>query len=139
MATITPVDYDDEDATELKFGKDFESADALLVSEVKMLLEHRKVQYETQEEDTDQSQVFLKTLEYTQRFSKYNSKETIKAVRETLQKQKLHKFEIAALANLCPATAEEARTLLPSLEGRFDELELGEILSDIKTHISYQY
>ena len=97
-----------------------------------MLLEHRKIQYETQEEDVDQSQVFLKTLDYTQRFSKYNSKETIKAVRETLQTQKLHKFEIAALANLGPATAEEARTLLPSLEGRFDDIELGEILSDIK-------
>lgn len=119
---------------------DFETADALLVSEVKMLLEHRKIQYESQEDDgADQSQVFLKTLDYTQRFSKYNTKETIKAVRETLQTQKLHKFEIAVLANLCPATSEEARTLLPSLEGRFDDLELGEILDDIKTHISYQY
>lgn len=103
-----------------------------------MLLEHRKVQYDNQD-DHEQSEVFLKTLEYTQQFSKYNSKETIKAVRETLQKQKLHKFEIAALANLSPATAEEARTLLPSLEGRFDDLELSEILSDVKTHISYQY
>ncbi len=31
----------------------------------------------------------------------------------TLQKQKLHKFEIACLANLAPSTAEEAKALLP--------------------------
>ena len=84
----------------------FDSADALLISEVKMLLEHRKAQYETQEEDHELSevpphyltplgilrvvcvcvcvcvQVFTKTLDYCQTFSKYNSKETISAVRE---------------------------------------------------------
>lgn len=27
--------------------------------------------------------------------------------------KKLHKFELAALANLCPETAEEAKTLIP--------------------------
>ena len=35
----------------------FDSADALLTSEVKMLLEHRKAQYETQEEDHELSEV----------------------------------------------------------------------------------
>ena len=78
----------------------FDTADALLISEVKMLLEHRKAQYETQEEDHELSEVqpplyfpaspfifvfvkvFTKTLDYCQTFSKYNSKETISAVRE---------------------------------------------------------
>ena len=60
-------------------------------------------------------------------------------VRETLQKQKLHKFEVACLANLAPSTAEEAKALLPSLEGRFDDLELNELLDDIRTHMNYQY
>ena len=32
--------------------------------------------------------------------------------------KKLHKFELAALANLCPESPEEARSLIPSLEGR---------------------
>ena len=56
---------------------DFDTADALLISEVKMLLEHRKAQYESQDEDHELSEVFTKTLEYCQTFSKYNSKETI--------------------------------------------------------------
>ena len=118
---------------------DFENADALLISEVKMLLEHRKAQYESQDEDHELSEVFTKTLDYCQTFSKYNSKETIHAVRGTLQKQKLHKFEIACLANLAPTTDEEAKALLPSLEGRFDDLELSEVLDDIRTHMNYQY
>lgn len=57
----------------------------------------------------------------------------------TLQQHQLHKFELAVLANLCPTNGEEAKTLLPSLEGRFDETTLGEILDDVRTHISYQY
>lgn len=59
---------------------DFETADALLISEVKMLLEHRKAQYESQDDDHELSEVFTKTLEYCQTFSKYNSKETIKVL-----------------------------------------------------------
>lgn len=66
----------EEDATELVFGKGnayskcsslvhealsvravFDTADALLISEVKMLLEHRKAQYESQEEDHELSEV----------------------------------------------------------------------------------
>ena len=31
----------------------------------------------------------------------------------TLQKHKLHKFEVACLANLAPADADEAKALLP--------------------------
>ena len=63
----------------------------------------------------------------------------MQAVRETLQKKKLHKFEIACLANLAPPTSDEAKALMPSMEGRFDDLELNELLDDVQTHINYQY
>lgn len=36
---------------------DFDNADALLISEVKMLLEHRKAQHESQDDDQDLSEV----------------------------------------------------------------------------------
>jgi DNA-directed RNA polymerase subunit F len=116
MATKMEVEpVVEEDATELRFGKDFDNADALLISEVKMLLEHRKAQHESQDDDDDQdlSEVFTKTLDYCQTFSKYNSRETISAVRGALQKHKLHKFEVASLANLAPADADEGKSLLP--------------------------
>ena len=43
---------------------------------------------------------------------------SIMHARSTLQKQKLHKFETACLANLVPSTAEEAKALLPRWEGQ---------------------
>lgn len=45
--------------------------------------------------------------------------------------KKLHKFELAALGNLCPEASEEAKALIPSLEGRFEDEELRQILEDI--------
>ena len=41
------------------------------------------------------------------RFSKFRNRETIASIRTLLMQKKLHKFELAALANLCPETAEE--------------------------------
>jgi len=43
--------------------------------------------------------------------------------------KKLHKFELAALGNLCPEAPEEAKALIPSLEGRFEDEELRQIPS----------
>lgn len=90
-----------------------------------------------------------------------------------LLQKKLHKFELASLANLCPEAAEEAKALIPrsvlspedpllclpancrvqetqpvpvcvfvcvfSLEGRFEDEELQQILDDIQTKRSFQY
>lgn len=56
-----------------------------------------------------------------------------------LIQKKLHKFEVASLANLCPEAAEEAKALLPSLEGRFEDEELRIMLDDIQTKRSLQY
>lgn len=110
-----------------------------MISEVQMLLEHRKTQNESAEEEQELSEVFMKTLNYTSRFSKFKNRETISAIRSVLMQKKLHKFELAALANLCPDNAEEAKSLIPSLEGRFEDEELQQLLEDIKTKRSFQY
>jgi len=46
-----------------------------------MLLEHRKTQNEGAEEEQELSEVFMKTLNYTQKFSRYKNRETIAQVR----------------------------------------------------------
>ncbi|CAH1368552.1 hypothetical protein NQ317_003032 [Molorchus minor] len=104
-----------------------------------MLLEHRKAQNESAEDEQEFSDVFMKTLTYTDRFRKFKNKETISAVRNLLMQKKLHKFELAAIANLCPETTEEAKSLIPSLEGRFEDEELQAVLDDIQTKRSIQY
>lgn len=129
----------EEDATDLVFPKEFENAETLLISEVNMLLEHRKLQNESAEEEQELSEVFTKTHTYCQRFSRYKNRETISAVRAFLTTKKLHKFELAQLANLSPETPEEAKALIPSLEGRYQDEELRLILEDIQTQRSFQY
>jgi hypothetical protein len=56
-----------------------------------------------------------------------------------LYQKKLHKFEIAALANLCPETSEEAKTLIPSLKTKIEDDDLTKILEDIQTKRSLNY
>jgi DNA-directed RNA polymerase II subunit RPB4 len=118
---------------------EFENAETLLISEVHMLLEHRKKQNESSEEEQEFSEVFLKTYNYTENFRKFKNKETIASIRNLLTQKKLHKFELAALGNLCPEAPEEAKALIPSLEGRFEDEELRQILEDIGTKRSLQY
>lgn len=60
---------------------EFENAETLLISEVHLLLDHRKQQNQSAEEEQELSEVFLKTLTYTERFRKFKNKETIAAVR----------------------------------------------------------
>ncbi|XP_054272325.1 DNA-directed RNA polymerase II subunit Rpb4 [Macrosteles quadrilineatus] len=133
------IDLVDEDAADLQFPKEFENAETLLISEVHMLLEHRKAQNESAEEEQEFSDVFMKTLTYTDRFRKFKNKEIIASVRNLLTQKKLHKFELASIANLCPETPEEGKALIPSLEGRFEDEELRQILDDIQTKRSLQY
>ena len=72
--------------TRLKFVffcfSEFENAETLIISEVHMLLEHRKAQNESAEEELEFSDVFMKTLTYTNRFRKFKNKETISSVRK---------------------------------------------------------
>lgn len=68
----------------LVFIKEFENAETLLISEVHMLLDHRKRQNESADEEQEFSEVFMKTYAYTDSFRKFKNKETIAAVRRYL-------------------------------------------------------
>jgi len=132
MASRLIAVAEEEDAAILKFPKEFDNAETLTISEVLKILENRKEQ--SDKSDPDQSQklneAFVKTLEHCKTFNRLgDNKERIHAVRRMLQTKKLHKFELAQLANLCPDSAEEARTFIPSLENNFQDEELTEILN----------
>lgn len=128
----------EEDATELQFPKQFENAETLLISEVYLLLQHRKQQNDMSADEQEFSEVFNKTLHFCEQFGRFKTREMITAVRSLLMQKKLHKFEFAQLANLCPETVDEAKAFIPSLEGRFQDDELKQMLDDIQTQISYQ-
>lgn len=84
-------------------------------------------------------QVFIKTLNYARRMSRFKNRETIRAVRAIFTEKHLHKFEIAQIANLCPENAEEAKALVPSLENKIEESELEEVLKDLQSKRTFQW
>ncbi|KAJ1911464.1 DNA-directed RNA polymerase II subunit rpb4, partial [Coemansia sp. S17] len=63
------------DAGKLELGEVFQDAECLLISEVKVLLE---AQYESKKEEKNLTDVYTKTLEYVQKFSRYTNRDTIK-------------------------------------------------------------
>ncbi|KJH45845.1 RNA polymerase Rpb4 [Dictyocaulus viviparus] len=84
------------------------------------------------------SEVFIKTLNYSRRLSRFKNRETIKAVRAIFSQKPLHKFEVAQIVNLCPETAEEAKALIPSLENKLEDDDLDEILRDLHSKKTFQ-
>jgi len=58
-AFSTVLEEQEEDSSQLQFPKEFENAETLLNSEVHMLLEHRKTQNESAEDEQELSEVFL--------------------------------------------------------------------------------
>lgn len=124
------VAAEEEDAALLKFPKEFENAETLTISEVLKILENREEQSKKSDMGQKPNEVFVKTLEHCRQFNRLgDNREKIQAVRRMLQTKKLHKFELAQLVNLCPDSAEEARTFIPSLENNFQDEELTEILN----------
>eukprot|EP00037_Helgoeca_nana_P006897 m.63086 g.63086 ORF g.63086 m.63086 type:complete len:165 (-) comp17750_c0_seq1:311-805(-) len=150
-----------EDATNLEFGEVFSDvfgednvAIPMITSEVMLVLEMRKKDEESggtgMGDGEGISETFQKTLQYCQRFGQFRDLAKVQAVRALLQDSGLHPFEQAALANLCPADAEEAAALLPSLTKRLkrtgtntgatvpDEVELGELIENIQSFRNFR-
>jgi len=154
MSGALKADAITEDATKLEFGeifsKCFEGDDVtpLHISETKAILEMRMRDEESGGTDVGDgegiSETFHKTLQYCQRFGQFGDVAKNNGVRAILQESGLHPFEQAALANLCPADAEEAIALLPSLASELprgkdsedksipDETELGELIENLQ-------
>ena len=113
-----------ENASELLFPEGFAKAEPLMISEVNLLLEHRVQKNQTSEEEEEYSEIFSKFHNYTNRLSRFKNRETVSNIRAFLGQRQLHPFEVAQLGNLVPQTVEEAKSLIPSLEGRFQDDEI---------------
>ncbi|KAL8951133.1 MAG: hypothetical protein Q9222_002877 [Ikaeria aurantiellina] len=121
----------DEEATaDLKLGE-FQNVPTLTLSEARLLInaviDHRKSQRKVEETET-----LIKTQDYLDVFARFKQKENIEAVERMLSaKQELELFERSQLGSLCCETAEEAKTLIPSLSNKISDQDLQELLDDI--------
>ncbi|KAF2147713.1 hypothetical protein K461DRAFT_283306 [Myriangium duriaei CBS 260.36] len=65
-------------------------------------------------------------------FARYKEQEHVQALEQLLDgRGELEKFERSQLGSLCPDTAEEAKTLVPSLEGKISDDDLQELLDEM--------
>jgi len=119
----------EEDAAKLQLGPEFhkqKDITFLSISEVGFLLQHKQT-------GTDPNQlgdIFNKTLEYTQRFSRLKSKATIQESLSILERYSLAPYEAAQISNLFPDNYEEAVKLIPSLQ-HYKEEEIKSLLDDL--------
>ncbi|ORZ19057.1 HRDC-like protein [Absidia repens] len=124
-----------EDASILKLGEEFENSQCLYISEVRILLEAQSEAKETR----SSTNVMTKTLEHVQSFGRFNNREPVVEVRKLLGRNtELSQFEIAQLANLCCEDAEEAKALIPSLANKLEDEKLQELLNQMITIRKFQ-
>ncbi|QLG71729.1 hypothetical protein HG535_0C00780 [Zygotorulaspora mrakii] len=71
------------------------------------------------------------TMEYLTNFSRFRDQETVSAVIQLLKSVGLHPFEVAQLGSLACDTADEAKTLIPSLNNKISDEELERILKEL--------
>jgi len=120
-----------EDASILQLGPDFSGKRCLLNSEVEFLLQNKRDNKTADQiNDTELSSVFISTLNYATQFSRYKNRQAITQVRGIKTRRNLEEFEITALGNLCPETAEEAKALIPTLKKLTDD-DLAATLNDL--------
>ncbi|KAI4220913.1 MAG: hypothetical protein LQ349_007974 [Xanthoria aureola] len=121
----------DEEATaELKLGE-FQNVPTLSLSEARLLinavLDNRRKLRKVNETET-----LIKTQDYLEVFARFKQTENIEAVERVLgAKTELELFEKSQLGSLCCETAEEAKTLIPSLANKISDDDLQDLLNDI--------
>ncbi|KZF23752.1 polymerase II polypeptide D [Xylona heveae TC161] len=121
----------DEEATaELRLGE-FQNVPTLTLSEARLLInavmDHRKAQRKVEE-----TEMLIKTQDYLDVFARFKQKENIEAVERMLATHvELESFERSQLGSLCCDTAEEAKTLIPSIANKISDADLQELLDEI--------
>ncbi|OXV08014.1 hypothetical protein Egran_04224 [Elaphomyces granulatus] len=73
-----------------------------------------------------------RTLDYLETFSRFKDEENIKAVERLLNSHtELEMFERSQLGSLCCDNAEEAKSLIPSLQSKISDMDLQELLDEL--------
>lgn len=144
MATPAPTSRtreapqgDEEASAELKLGE-FQNVDALTHSEAALVINALVSKRRQDGRQVNETEMLMKTTDYLDNFARFKRKENVEAVERLLSAHKeLAKFERAQLGSLCCDTAEEAKTLIPSLQDKITDDDLQELLDEITKLMGY--
>ncbi|CAL3966214.1 hypothetical protein PZA11_002935 [Diplocarpon coronariae] len=132
-----PPQGDEEASSELKLGE-FQDVDALTHSEAALVINALVMKRRMDKKNVNETELLMKTTDYLDHFARFKRKENVEAVERLLSAHKeLAKFERAQLGSLCCDTAEEAKTLIPSLTDKITDDELQALLDEITKLMGY--
>ncbi|KAM0285021.1 hypothetical protein ACHAQH_001710 [Verticillium albo-atrum] len=115
----------------LELGE-FQEVDTLTLSEASLVINALVTKRRMDRKNVNETEMLTQTLNYLDAFSRFRQKENVEAVERLLSAHKqLAKFERAQIGSLCCETAEEAKTLIPSLQDKITDEDLQELLDEI--------
>ncbi|KAG9257060.1 DNA-directed RNA polymerase II subunit RPB4 [Emericellopsis cladophorae] len=136
-----PPPGNEEASTVLNLGE-FQDVETLTLSEASLVLnaivQRRRERAAKVRPDgapqmnLNETEMLHTTLQYLDHFSRFTRKENVEAVERLLRSHReLEKFERAQLGSLCCENADEAKTLIPSLQDKIDDADLQDLLDEI--------
>ncbi|KAK1757581.1 HRDC-like protein [Echria macrotheca] len=127
---------DEEAGAVLRLGE-FEDVDTLTLSEASLVLNALMAKRRKDRKDRKENTMLLQTLDYLDHFARFKQKEHVEMVERLLsQRKELTKFERAQIGSLCCDSADECKTLIPSLADKISDEDLQEILDEMAKHLS---
>merc|ERR1712000_65632 len=116
---------------ELNLGE-FQGVDTLTLSEAALVLNALVAKRRNDRKNVNETEMLNTTLNYLDHFARFTQKENVEAVERLLSAQtNLEKFERAQLGSLCCEGADEAKTLIPSLQDKIEDSDLQALLEEI--------
>ncbi|RMJ27477.1 polymerase II [Aspergillus sp. HF37] len=120
-----------EAASTLKLGADH-NAHTLTLSEARLIINKVLENKRGGEGKYEEPENLTKTLDYLEVFARFKDEENIKAVERLLNAHTdLESFERSQLGSLCCDNAEEAKSLIPSLQHKITDGDLQELLDEL--------
>ncbi|CAD0048820.1 unnamed protein product [Aureobasidium pullulans] len=113
----------DEEATAILRLGEFQQVPALNLSEARTIINAVTTRRRNIKQKVSESETLLKTQEYLELFARFKQQEHVTAVEQLLTtRTELERFERSQL---------EAKTLVPSLEGKISDDDLQELLDEM--------
>ncbi|KXH39545.1 RNA polymerase Rpb4 [Colletotrichum nymphaeae SA-01] len=121
-----------EEASSILNLGEFQHVDTLTLSEASLVINALVTKRKMDRKNINETEMLTQTLNYLDAFSRFRQKENVEAVERLLSAHKqLAKFERAQIGSLCCETAEEAKTLIPSLQDKISDDDLQILLDEI--------
>ncbi|KAL2814958.1 hypothetical protein BJX63DRAFT_420566 [Aspergillus granulosus] len=120
-----------EAASTLKLGAD-QNTHTLSLSEARLVINKVLENKRRGGKKYEEPENLTKTLDYLEVFARFKDEENIKAVERLLNSHtELEMFERSQLGSLCCDNAEEAKSLIPSLQNKISDGDLQELLDEL--------